>query len=107
MEKSSSNIKHFWNFFSRGRGKSYTLPRENCLTENGEQKFVNGSIINNVTNCSAENMRYHKSKINDVSGCDRKRVRAIVDKNFIKCQRIYNHSYCLPIFTPISCRYVL
>mgnify|MGYP003417401577 FL=1 len=100
MEKSSVNIKHCWNAFTRGgRGKSYTLPRE----EGGDAKFANGSIINNVTNCSAENiyaMRYRKSKINENNGCDKTRVRAYVGK----CRRIYNNSFCLPIFTPISCR---
>lgn len=106
MEKSSVNIKHFWNAFTRGgRGKSYTLPRDN--SEGGDAKFANGSIINNVTNCSAENiyaMRYRKSKINEDNGCDKTRVRAYVGENFNKCQRIYNNSFCLPIFTPISCR---
>lgn len=111
MEKSSFNIKHFWNVFSRGSGKSYTIPREDTRADG---KFVNGTIINNVTNGNAENvypMRYHKSKNDDDNGngCDRRRRRSrgvstIFTENVIKCQRIYNNNFCLPIFTPISCR---
>lgn len=109
MEKSSSNIKKFWSFLSRGGGKSYTLPRDNHHVENGDAKFGNGSISNNVANCSAENiysMRYHhKSKTDDDDNeCDRKRVRNLLSEKIAKCQRIYNSSFCLPIFTPISCR---
>lgn len=104
MEKSSVNIKHFWNIFTRGE-RSYTLPRDN--SSEGDGKFANGSIINNVTNCSAENiysMRYRKSQINEDNGCDKTRVRSYMDENFNKCHRIYNNNFCLPIFTPISCR---
>lgn len=99
MEKSSVNIKHFWNIFTRGgRGKSYTLPHENS---EGDAIFAN-----NMTNCSAENiyaMRYRKSKINVNNVCDKKtRLRACMVENFNMCQ--HKNRFCLPIFTPISCR---
>jgi hypothetical protein len=109
MEKSSLNIKYFWNIFSRGRAKSYTLPRDNG-TEGVKYTTANGGVVidNIVTNCSAENiysMRYRKSKkIDNQNECDRKCLRVLFIQNLGKCQRIYSNNFCLPIFTPVTCR---